>query len=73
MLLSLPSRKNFKYEHSKEIWDKLVVTYEGTSQVKETNINILMHQYEMFKIVMAMGTGPDPNPWICTRFHGSGS
>ena len=34
----------------KEIWDKLTVTYEGTSQVKETKINILMHQYEMFKI-----------------------
>ena len=34
----------------KEIWDKLVVTYEGTSQVKETKINILMHQYEMFKM-----------------------
>ena len=35
---------------AKEIWDKLVVTYEGTSQVKETKINILMHQYEMFKM-----------------------
>ena len=28
---------------AKEIWDKLVVTYEGTIQVKETKINILMH------------------------------
>ena len=26
------------------------MTYEGTSEVKETKINILMHQYEMFKI-----------------------
>ena len=36
---------------AKKIWDKLVVTYEGTSQVKETKINILMHQYDMFKIM----------------------
>ena len=28
---------------AKEIWVKLVVTCEGTSQVKETKINILMH------------------------------
>ena len=35
---------------AKEIWDKLVVTYEGTNQVNETKINILMHQYETFKM-----------------------
>jgi len=34
----------------KEIWDKLVVTYEGTSQVGETNINMFVHQYELFKM-----------------------
>ena len=28
---------------AKELWDKLVVTYEGTSQVKERKINILIH------------------------------
>ncbi|XP_059627739.1 uncharacterized protein LOC132270577 [Cornus florida] len=33
---------------AKEIWDKLQVTYEGTSQVKESKIDILMHQYELF-------------------------
>ena len=37
-------------ESGKEIWDKLVVTYEGTSQVRETKINILVHQYELFKM-----------------------
>lgn len=31
---------------SKEIWNKLVVTYEGTCQVRETKISINMHQYE---------------------------
>ena len=35
---------------AKEIWDKLVVTYEGTSQVKETKISILVRKYELFKM-----------------------
>ena len=35
---------------AKEIWDKLVVTYEGTSQVKETKISIFIRQYELFKM-----------------------
>ena len=34
----------------KEIWDKLKVTYEGTSQVKESKITLLSNQYEMFKM-----------------------
>ena len=37
-------------ESAKEIWDKLVVTYEGTSQVRETKINMFVHQYELFKM-----------------------
>jgi len=36
-------------DSAKEIWDKLVVTYEGTSQVRETKINMFVHQYELFK------------------------
>ena len=36
---------------AKEIWDKLVVTYEGTSQVKETKISIFLRQYELFKMI----------------------
>ena len=34
----------------KEIWDKLKVTHEGTSQVKESKIVFLSNQYEMFKM-----------------------
>ena len=33
----------------KKYGKKLVVTYEGTSQVRETKINML-HQYELFKM-----------------------
>ncbi|XP_009783964.1 uncharacterized protein [Nicotiana sylvestris] len=35
---------------TKEMWDKLEVTYEGTSKVKETWINMLVHDYEPFQI-----------------------
>jgi len=35
-------------QYIQEIWDKLVVTYEWTSQVRETKINIFVHQYELF-------------------------
>ncbi|GAV75560.1 UBN2 domain-containing protein, partial [Cephalotus follicularis] len=31
-----------------EMWDRLKVTYEGTNQVKEANISMLVHEYEMF-------------------------
>ena len=37
-------------ESAKEIWDRLDVTHEGTNQVKESKINILVHNYELFKI-----------------------
>ncbi|GAV76503.1 UBN2 domain-containing protein, partial [Cephalotus follicularis] len=33
---------------AKDIWDRLEVTYEGTNQVKEAKINMLVHEYEMF-------------------------
>ena len=29
----------------KEIWNKLQVTYEGTNQVKNSKINLLMYNY----------------------------
>ena len=35
---------------TKKIWDKLKVTHEGTSQVKESKIALLSNQYEMFKM-----------------------
>ena len=36
---------------AKEIWDKLKVTHEGTTQVKESKIAFLSNQYEMFKML----------------------
>ena len=38
-------------DSTKEIWDRLQTLYEGTNQVKETKINMLVHQYEMFKML----------------------
>ena len=35
---------------AKEIWRLLEITHEGTNQVKETKINLLVHSYEMFFI-----------------------
>jgi len=37
-------------EFARERWDKLVVTYEGMSQVRETKINMFVHQYKLFKM-----------------------
>ena len=37
-------------ESTKQIWNRLQVTYEGTNQVKESKINILVHNYELFKM-----------------------
>ena len=33
-----------------EIWKTLEVTHEGTNQVKETKISMLVHNYELFKM-----------------------
>ena len=38
------------YNLAKEIWDRLEVTHEETSQVKESKISILVHKYELFKM-----------------------
>ena len=38
-------------DSAKEIWDRLQVLHEGTDQVKETKISMLVHQYEMFKML----------------------
>ncbi|MQM21703.1 hypothetical protein Taro_054748 [Colocasia esculenta] len=35
---------------AKEIWDKLPLTHEGTSMVKETKVDILISKYEKFKM-----------------------
>ncbi|GAV89255.1 UBN2 domain-containing protein, partial [Cephalotus follicularis] len=33
---------------AKQMWDLLEITYEGTNQVKESKISILVHEYELF-------------------------
>ncbi|GAV63755.1 UBN2 domain-containing protein, partial [Cephalotus follicularis] len=33
---------------AKEMWDRLEVRYEGTNQVKEDKLSMLVHDYEMF-------------------------
>ena len=38
-------------DSAKEIQDRLQVLHEGTDQVKETKISMLIHQYEMFKML----------------------
>ncbi|XP_070042970.1 uncharacterized protein [Nicotiana tomentosiformis] len=37
-------------ETAKEVWDKLEITYEGTNKVKETRINLLVRDYELFQM-----------------------
>jgi hypothetical protein len=39
------------YESAKEIWDRLEVTYEGTPELKESRISILMDKFEKFKMI----------------------
>ncbi|VFQ94249.1 unnamed protein product [Cuscuta campestris] len=34
-----------------EMWNKLEVTYEGTSQVKDSKIDLLTHEYELFMMM----------------------
>ncbi|KAI0510890.1 hypothetical protein KFK09_011500 [Dendrobium nobile] len=34
----------------KEIWDKLCITYKGTNEVKQSRLNILLHDYELFRM-----------------------
>ena len=38
-------------DSAKEIWDRFQVLYERTDQVKETKISMLVHQYEIFKML----------------------
>ena len=35
---------------AREIWRLLEITLEGTNQVKESRINILVHDYELFSM-----------------------
>ena len=42
--------QNFTCNSTKKFWDRLKVMHEGTNQVNETKINMLVHQYELFKM-----------------------
>ncbi|GAV74950.1 UBN2 domain-containing protein, partial [Cephalotus follicularis] len=35
---------------TKEMWDRLKVTYEGTNQVKDAKISMLVHDYELLSM-----------------------
>ena len=37
-------------DSAKEIQDNLIITHEGSNQVKESKIDILVHSYELFKM-----------------------
>ena len=42
--------KIFTYIFAKKICDRLEITHEGTNQIKESKINMLVHRYELFKL-----------------------
>ncbi|VFQ80613.1 unnamed protein product [Cuscuta campestris] len=43
-------RKISRCKCANEMWTKLEVTYEGTSQVKDAKVDILLHEYELFSM-----------------------
>ncbi|XP_015971903.1 uncharacterized protein LOC107495305 [Arachis duranensis] len=43
-------RKVSRCKTAKEIWDKLRLTHEGTKQMRETRIGMLMKEYEIFSM-----------------------
>ncbi|GKF06380.1 hypothetical protein Tco_0037048, partial [Tanacetum coccineum] len=40
----------FMHKTAKEIWNSLVITHQGNSQVKDNKIDLLVQQYEQFSI-----------------------
>ena len=52
-----------KCEIAKEMWDKLEVTYEGTTKVKEAQISSVVNEYELFKM-----TGDENVEFMLSRF-----
>ena len=37
-------------EYAKDIWDALQVAHEGTNQVKQSHIELLMRKYQLFEM-----------------------
>ncbi|GJY23031.1 zf-CCHC domain-containing protein, partial [Tanacetum coccineum] len=54
VIYNSPPRKEyeriFMCKTAKEIWDTLLITYQGNSQVKDNKIDFLVQQYEQFTI-----------------------
>ncbi|RDX83021.1 hypothetical protein CR513_36111, partial [Mucuna pruriens] len=42
--------KVYSCKSSKEMWDTLALAYKETSQVRDSKISMLVHQYELFKM-----------------------
>ena len=40
----------FECELANDIWDALQAAHEGTNQVKQSRIELLMRKYELFKM-----------------------
>ncbi|VFQ71650.1 unnamed protein product [Cuscuta campestris] len=41
-------QKISRCQTANQMWNKLVITYEGTPQVRESKIDLLTHEYELF-------------------------
>ncbi|GJV75621.1 zf-CCHC domain-containing protein [Tanacetum coccineum] len=53
---TLPRKEHeiiFMCKTAKEIWDTLLITHQGNSQVKDNKIDLLVQQYEQFTILEA--------------------
>jgi len=54
-LYYIMSRSEFKIisscKNASDIWYALKITHEGTNQVKESKIDMFVHQYELFKML----------------------
>ena len=57
--------KIISYDSAKEIWDRLQNLHEGTDQVKETKISMLVRQSKMFRMI-EQGTIGDMKTNLCT-------
>ncbi|GJZ75017.1 zf-CCHC domain-containing protein [Tanacetum coccineum] len=44
-------KRIFMCKTAKDIWQSLLITYQGNSQVKDNKINLLVQQYEQFTIL----------------------
>ena len=54
VLISALAEKEYKRvnncKSAQEMWKKLVITYEGTTDIKDSRMDTLIHEYENFKL-----------------------